>query len=142
MGAVWTCRDATCGRTVDAQTDACPKCGGPMRKVGESPLRAWAAIASGVLLIGLMGAILMALGPALNQTVATGDSENFTGTAEQAQAVLHLFYVVIAFGVLALANGIYMLVTGSQHRAFIIVTLLMVLLLFYVLYRTFSLLSA
>jgi len=49
---------------------------------------------------------------------------------------------VIAFGALALANGIYMLATGSQHRAFIIVTLLMVLLLFYVLYRTFSLLSA
>ncbi|MBX3560299.1 MAG: hypothetical protein KF780_00645 [Sphingomonas sp.] len=142
MAAVWTCQDTTCGRTVDTKSDACPKCGGAMKKIGESPIRAWAAIVCGVLLIGLMGTILLALGPALNQTVATGSSENFTGTAEQAQAVLHLFYVVIAFGVLALVNGIYMLVTGSQHRAFIIVTLLMVLVLFYVLYRTFSLLSA
>lgn len=142
MAAVWTCQDATCGRTVDTKADACPKCGGAMKKIGESPLRAWAAIVCGVLLIGMMGAILLALGPALNQTIATGGSESFTGTAEQAQAILHLFYVVIAFGALALANGVYMLATGSQHRAFLIVTLLMVLALFYVLYRTFSLLSA
>lgn len=142
MAAVWTCQDVNCGRTVDSRTQACPKCSGPMKKIGESPLRAWAAIVCGVLLIGLMGTITWSLGPDLHRAIATGSAENFTGTGEQAQAILHLFYVVIAFGVLTLANGIYMLATGSQHRAFIVAALLMVLALFYVLYRTFSLLSA
>ncbi len=142
MAAVWTCRDTTCGRTVDSRADACPKCGGPMKKIGESPLRAWTAILCGVLLIGLMGTITWSLGPQLHQAIATGSADGFSGTAAQAQAILHLFYIVIAFGVLTLVNGVYMLATGSQHRAFIVAIVLMVLVLLYAVYRTLTLLSA
>ncbi len=141
MGAVWTCQDATCGRTIDTKSDTCPKCGGPMKKIGESPLRAWAAIICGVILVLLMGAITWNLGPDLHQAIATGSAENFTGTAEQAQAILHLFYAVIALGVLSLASGTYMLVTGSQHRIFIILMVLNVLVLLFTLYRSFTLLA-
>ncbi|MDQ8756018.1 hypothetical protein RCO27_07225 [Sphingosinicella sp. LHD-64] len=134
MAAVWTCQDATCGRTVETKTTTCPKCGGPVRKVGDAPWRGWLGLLCGLFLIGMMGAIIWNLGPALRETIATGSSVGFTGTAEQAQAILYLFYTIIAFGVLALVNGIYMIVTGSQHRIFIILTVLMAALLVFTVY--------
>jgi hypothetical protein len=134
MAAVWTCQDATCGRTVETKTTTCPKCGGPVRKVGDAPWRGWLGLLCGLVLIGLMGLVTWNLGPALNETIATGSSDGFTGTAEQAQAILYLFYTIIAFGVLALVNGIYMIVTGSQHRIFIILTVLMTAVLAFTVY--------
>jgi hypothetical protein len=134
MGAVWTCRDATCGRTIDTKTEICPKCGGPTRRVGEAPWRGWVLILCGLILIGMMGAILAAIGGDLREAASTGASDGFTGTAEQARMILYLFYVIIAFGVLSFVNGIYQLVTGAQHKIFIVLTLVMVAVLFFVVY--------
>lgn len=134
MAAVWTCNAPTCGRTVDTKTETCPKCGGPMRRVGEAPWRGWVLILCGIILVGMMGAILAAIGGDLGEAAATGTSDGFTGTAEQARMILYLFYVIIAFGLLSLVNGVYQLVTGAQHKAFIVATLLLVVVLFVVLY--------
>jgi hypothetical protein len=134
MAAVWTCQDATCGRTVDTKTAACPKCGGPVRKVGDAPWRGWVGLVCGLILIGLMGTIVWQIGPGLREAAATGTSANFAGTAAQAQAMLYLFYTVIAFGVLAMVNGVYMIVTGTQHRIFIILMILMTALLAFTVY--------
>lgn len=131
---VWTCREPTCGQTFETRTETCPKCNGPMRRVGESPWRGWVLVLCGVILVGMMGAVLAAIGGDLREAVSTGASENFTGTAEQAQMILYLFYTIIAFGVLSLVNGIYQIVTGGQHRIFIVLSLVMVVVLFVVIY--------
>lgn len=131
---VWTCREPTCGQTFETKTETCPKCNGPMRRVGESPWRGWVLVLCGVILVGMMGAVLAAIGGDLREAVSTGASENFTGTAEQAQMILYLFYTIIAFGVLSLVNGIYQIVTGGQHRIFIVLSLVMVVVLFVVVY--------
>jgi multisubunit Na+/H+ antiporter MnhC subunit len=51
------------------------------------------------------------------------DSSSWTGGAESARMVLLLFFALIAFGVVAIANGIYMLVTRQQTRTFMFISL-------------------
>lgn len=123
MAAYNVCRDPKCATLVEGKVDACPKCGGPMRGVGESPLRGIALLICGLLLIGIVGAIAYAMYPTLTNPGETVDGARFAGTAEQARMVLLLFGAVIVFGLVALANGIYMLVTRQQSRLFLIVSI-------------------
>jgi hypothetical protein len=51
------------------------------------------------------------------------DGSSFTGTADQARITLLLFAAVIVFGLVATANGIYMLITKQQSKAFMFVSL-------------------
>lgn len=133
---VWTCREPTCGQTFETKTETCPKCGGPMRRIGEAPWRGWVLVLCGLILVGMMGAILVAIGGDLREASTTGSSDGFTGTAQQAQMILYLFYTIIAFGLLSLINGIYQIVTGGQHKIFIVLSLVMVVVLFVVIYLT------
>ena len=118
-----TCNRPTCAATVEGNVATCPKCGGPMRRVGESPLRAWILVVLGLFLILLMGAVTLFLAPAMLRPGETIDGGSFTGTAEQARTALLLFGALILFGFVAFANGIYMLKTRKQSKAFVVATL-------------------
>lgn len=142
MATVWTCNDTTCARTFDTKTDVCPQCGGATRRVGDSPWRGWLGLFCGLFLVGMMGLVTLNLAPDLNETVRTGASDGFSGTAEQAQWVLYLFYTIIAFGLLATVNGVYMIAQGQQHRIFIILMIAMTVLLLYVVYQAMNALGA
>ena len=131
MAVVWTCREPTCGQTFKTRTEICPKCGGPMRGIGEAPWRGWLLLICGVALIGMMTAILMAIGGDLDEAIATGSSDGFTGTSDQARLIVYLFYAIIAFGVVSAANGVFQLVTRRQHWAFIAATLVVFAVLIY-----------
>jgi hypothetical protein len=118
------CNDPRCAEVVEGRVATCPKCGGPMRSVGESPIRGIVLLVIGLFLLGLMGTISWALLPGLlrpGQELADGSS--FTGTAEQARMVLILFGLLLAFGLMAVLNGIYMIVARRQSWLFIIGTL-------------------
>jgi hypothetical protein len=120
------CNDPKCAELVEGRASICPKCGGPMRAAGESPVTGIVLIVIGLFLLGVMGTITMALLPSLlrpGQELADGGS--FTGTAEQARMVLILFGLVLAFGLMAVLNGLYMIVTRRQSWAFIIGTLML-----------------
>ncbi|HVQ08119.1 MAG TPA: hypothetical protein VMS43_06755 [Allosphingosinicella sp.] len=118
------CNQPTCATVVEGRVHTCPKCGGPMRSVGESPARAILLLICGVLLAGGMGVIMLKIGPSmLNPGVEASDGSSFTGTTDQARLFLTLFAAVFVFGLVAIANGIFMLVTRRQSKGFIIVTL-------------------
>jgi hypothetical protein len=51
------------------------------------------------------------------------DGSSFTGTADQARITLLLFAAVIVFGLVATANGLYMLITRQQSRIFMFISL-------------------
>ena len=51
------------------------------------------------------------------------DGSSFTGSADQARITLLLFAAVIVFGLVATANGLYMLITRQQSRVFMFVSL-------------------
>ena len=124
MAAYTVCRKPTCATLVEGKADACPKCGGPMRSVGESPLRGIVLLLCGLFLLGLMGTIAWNMYPTLTHPgVRMPDGSSFTGTADQAQITLLLFAAVIVFGLVAIANGIYMLITRQQSKVFMFVSL-------------------
>jgi len=124
MPAYSVCRKPTCATLVEGKADACPKCGGPMRSVGESPLRGIVLLLCGLFLLGLMGTIAWNMYPTLTHPgVRMPDGSSFTGTADQARITLLLFAAVIVFGLVATANGIYMLITRQQSKVFMFVSL-------------------
>lgn len=118
------CIDPKCAELVEGRAATCPKCGGPMRSVGESPGWGILLLVIGLILLGLMGPITWALLPSLLRPgEVLGEGGSFTGTAEQARMVLILFGLLLAFGLMAVLNGIYMIVTRRQSWVFIIGTL-------------------
>lgn len=123
MAAYTVCGDPKCATLVEGKADACPKCGGTMKSVGESPWRGILLLLCGLFLIGLMGAILYNMYPTLTHPGDTIGGSTFTGTADQARSTLLLFAAVIVFGLVATANGVYMLVTRQQSKVFVFATL-------------------
>lgn len=120
------CTDPKCAELVEGRAAVCPTCGGAMRAVGESPVRGIVLLVIGLFLLGLMGTISWALLPGLThpgQTLA--DGSRFDGTPEQARMVLLLFGLLLAFGLMAALNGIYMIATRRQSWLFIIATLVL-----------------
>jgi hypothetical protein len=47
------------------------------------------------------------------------DGERFTGTAAQGALILTLFSLVIAFGLIAVINGLFQIKTGRRSKALI-----------------------
>jgi uncharacterized membrane protein len=124
MAAYTVCRNPKCATLVEGKVEACPKCGGAMRLVGESPWRGIVLLICGLLLVIGMGVITINLYPSLsNPGVRTIDGSTWTGTAEQARMTLLLFAAVIVFGLVATANGVYMMITKQQSKAFMFVSL-------------------
>ena len=124
MAAYTVCRDPKCATLVEGKVDACPKCGGQMRTVGESPWRGIVLLLCGLILVIGMGVITYNMYPALtNPGVDMPDGTSWSGTAEQARVTLLLFAAVIVFGLVATANGVYMLITKQQSKVFMFVSL-------------------
>lgn len=93
-------------------------------------MRGWILLVAGLFLVLVMGAVVLNLAPAmLNPGIETGGT-TFTGSAEQAQVFLGLFALVILFGALCIANGLYMIATGTRNRVFTIATLAFAALLY------------
>ena len=123
MAAYTVCRDPKCATLVEGKVEACPKCGGAMRIVGESPWRGITLLLCGLILVLGMGVITLNMYPALSNPGVSIDGSTWEGTAEQARMTLLLFAAVIVFGLVATANGVYMLITKTQSKAFMFVSL-------------------
>ena len=120
------CNDPRCAELIEGRASVCPKCGGPMRSVGESPGRGLLLLICGLILLGIMAPISWALLPSLlHPGEQLSDGGSFTGTAEQARMVLALFGLILAFGLMAVLNGLYMMATRRQSWAFIIGSLVL-----------------
>jgi hypothetical protein len=130
MAEYSSCTEPTCATTVEGRLEACPKCGRPMRRLGESKVRAFFLIATGLFLIGFMGWIWATLWPTLRRPGADVDGSRFTGSADDAQLIELLFGSVVLFGIVGLAYGIYMLTSGRESAGFKKALLGLVALLF------------
>jgi hypothetical protein len=124
MAAYTVCRNPKCATLIEGKVDACPKCGGTMKTVGESPWRGIVLLLCGLSLVIGMGIILLNTYEMLtNPGVRMADGGSWTGSPESARMALLLFGAVIVFGLVATANGIYMLVTKQQSRTFMFISL-------------------
>jgi hypothetical protein len=132
MPAFSTC--TKCGFNAEGSVTACPRCNAPTRIVRESRARGWILVFCGLFLIGLMGWITLAIGPAMLHAGEDSGGMSFSGTPEQARMILLLFGVVIAFGATSLAYGLFQIVFRRESKAFILVTIAMTLVLVAVVY--------
>jgi hypothetical protein len=123
MSRFSACNLPTCATLVEGKASICPKCGGPMRDVGESPVRGILLLLCGLFLVGLMGAIAWKMAPSMLSPGETIEGTRFTGSADQARLFLGLFALVILFGLTATVNGIFMIVTRRQSRVLIAISL-------------------
>lgn len=124
MADTSTCATRSCGTVSPGIVDKCPTCGGRVTTSRRIRILGWASIACGLFLVALMGYITLAMYPTLANPGASIQGGRWTGTAEQARAALNLFYMVIGFGILATAAGVWMVITGRRHILITIVTLL------------------
>lgn len=124
MADLSTCNSPTCAVTVEGTITQCPKCGGAMRAVREPRARGWILLFLGLFLVVFMAAIAWSVLPSmLTPGERMADGSSFTGTAEEAQTALALFGAVILFGLVAIANGLFIIKTGRQSWAFVAVAL-------------------
>lgn len=118
-----TCLNDDCKAWADGSVAVCPRCGGPMRFEKGSTVRGWVLLLIGLFLVLLMGAITWNLAPTMLHPGKEVDGGTFTGTAEEARMFLGLFALVIAFGLMAAINGVFIIATGRQSRVFTILSL-------------------
>jgi hypothetical protein len=131
MADTSTCTKRQCATVTPGLVATCPACGARTVTSRRIRILGWVGIACGLFLVGLMGYVTLVMYPTLtNVGVDMGARGRWTGTAEQARMALNLFYSVIGFGVLALAAGIWMVVTGRRHILITVITLLAAAALF------------
>jgi hypothetical protein len=106
--------------------------------VREPRTRGVILVICGLILVGLMGTITVAIAPTLLQAGKEVDGGSFDGTAEQGRMILGLFGVIIAFGLSSLAYGIYQLVFRRESKVFMVFTLGLLLVLAFVVYFTMT----
>ncbi len=132
-----TCTARTCRAVTPGIVDKCPTCGARVQTSRRIRILGWLSIACGIFLVGMMGYVTLAMYPSLtNPGVEVEGGGRWTGTAEQARMALNLFYLVIGFGVLATAAGIWMAITGRRHIAITVVTLLVAAVLLFQTWET------
>lgn len=121
------CYKLTCGSTIDGDLAFCPRCGGKMKSSKTVRTLGWVLLVCGIFLAGLLGAIVIAIGPALHSAIAgsnAADDIAFRGDAAAAVAVMRLIWVIIGLGALTAINGLYQIASGRRSRVLSIVTLL------------------
>ena len=120
-----TCTSRSCGVVTPTIVDKCPACGARVQTSRRIRMLGWVGIACGLFLIGLMGYITLAMYPTLTHAgVDMGEGGRWNGTAEQGRMALDLFLMVIGFGAIAVAAGVWMVITGRRHILITVVTLL------------------
>ena len=116
-----------CGAWADGTVAACPRCGQAMQLKKGSTVRGWLLVVIGLFLILMMGGITLAVGPTLLDPPKDPDS---TLTRQQGLIFFGLFLLVILFGLMSLAYGIFQITTRRESGKFIAVTLIMAAALF------------
>ncbi|MGN6820107.1 MAG: hypothetical protein ACTHJR_15690 [Sphingomonas sp.] len=142
MSAVSTCLAPSCRTKVEGTVATCPACGGRMRTPRSVRVAGWVLLVCGVFLTGLMSYLWQALAPSMANPGATAGGATFTGTADQAQAIVTMFGAVIVFGLAAIAYGLWMIVTGRRSIAMMIGVLVLAALLIGIAWRTMAVLPA
>lgn len=137
MPAKSICHSPLCGHSVDGNVRECPECGNRMRTPGTVRMLGTFMFLCGLFITALMGVITWNMWWMLhNPGQETLSGGRFTGTADQAGMILQLFWLVIAFGVAAMAAGLWQMITARRDRIVVIGVLLLAAVLFLVARQT------
>ena len=115
MVARSTCLSPFCGARVLKRLQRCPKCGRQMFDDHEIGRRGWHVLQLGMILAGMMGAILWFWWPGLSKAIAGEPRTSFLGTSEDAYWMLLLLVGLMLSGV-AFVGSALMMITGRSSR--------------------------
>lgn len=142
MPAKSICYSPLCGHSVDGNVRECPKCGKRMRTPTNVRILGTVMFLCGLFLTVLMGVIASNMWWMLHHPgQQTYSGSSFNGSADQASTILQLFWLVIAFGIAAMAAGLWQMITARRDRIVVIGVLLLAALLFFVARQTKMMLS-
>jgi MFS family permease len=105
-----------CGAVTNESVGRCPGCGERWRTKRQVRGLGWAQLLAGLLLVGLMGTITFNLAPMMLNAGAREGGARFTGTPAQAQLILGLFGLLIAFGFVSILSGLWHIKTGRRNK--------------------------
>ena len=119
MAPTSTCLNPLCKANTPGTVARCPKCGTKTMSSRRVVVLGWVLAVLGVLLTGGMALILKSQYFSMTHPgVQAPDGSTFTGTLEQGRAAIQLFLAVLAFGLLALLNGVWQIATGRRSLIF------------------------
>ncbi|NNC73036.1 MAG: hypothetical protein HKN78_09195 [Sphingomonadaceae bacterium] len=124
-----TCTKWACRHRAEGKIAKCPECGGRMETSRRVRILGWVLLACGIFLVGFMGFIAWNLYPTMTAPGREIDGSTFTGNAEQASDFFTIFAIVILFGGVATANGVWKIATGRRNRIFFLITMAFVVAL-------------
>lgn len=130
MAEISTCLSPACGYQVEGSFKKCPQCGWAMRGPRNIRVRGWVLVVLGLFLVIFMGAIAWNVAPTMLHPGKVIDGTTFTGTSGDAEFAFTIFGLVILFGLLSFANGVWMIAKGRQNKAFVLVSLAIAGILF------------
>jgi len=107
----------------------CPQCGNWMRKAQRIRRRGWVLIFLGLLLVVMMVTITAFVAPIMLSAGGPDNTTHFTGTSQQAMLILGLFGLIMVFGVVCIANGIWQIATGRRNIWIMVVVFALAFLL-------------
>ena len=105
-----------CGYETHKLRSHCPKCGTTLQSRRWSRRFGVALVIGGLIICGLMGYVVLELGPSLLNPGASSRGTRFTGTPAKARMLLAIFGAVVAFGLTALGYGVWQMVTGRRSK--------------------------
>ena len=121
-----------CGQTVMAKETKCLQCGGWIRRAQRIRRVGFVVVALGFFLVALMGTTTIVLAPIMLSGGQETNGSRFTGSPAQAFLILCLFGIIILFGMVNIAGGIFQIATGRRSLLIIIFMFVLVFLLFVV----------
>jgi len=121
------CYKLTCGAVEPGRLATCPQCGGRMKSEATVRRLGWVLLLLGLFLVGFVGYIISAIGPALHAamtgTAPSAGGSRFDASASAASMVLWLLWSIVGFGAVGMLNGIIQAMSGRRNRALTVLLL-------------------
>ncbi len=105
-----------CGYETHKLRSHCPKCGTTLQSRRWSRRFGFCLVICGLIICGIMGYVLVELGPSLLNPGVSSGGTRFTGTPAKARMILAIFAAVLAFGLTALGYGFWQMFTGRRSK--------------------------
>ena len=137
MAAKSICYSPLCGHRVEGNVRNCPQCGSRMKTPTSVRLLGVLMFICGLILVGIMGVLIMnTWWEFTHPGQQTYAGTSFTGTADEGGMILQLFWLVFAFGIAAMAAGLWQMITARRDRIVVIGVLLLAFIVFLVAQQT------
>ncbi|MEO7540267.1 MAG: hypothetical protein ABIV21_09575 [Pyrinomonadaceae bacterium] len=104
-----------CGYFGETVETTCPQCNRGLQTSSSIRLRGVLMVLCGTFLIGMMGYISLWALTAVDSTSPVG--ARFTGTQQEKMLIFALFAVLIIFGLVSFAGGIWQIIAGRRSKA-------------------------